>query len=75
MKKNEKKIGRKRLLSWFKVMAQRSGRRALSVVTMCLETCLLWSRRVCKSMKIIPNVFATFGNNRAIVKHHFMTLN
>ena len=71
----KKKIGIERLLSWFKVMAQKSGRRALSVDTMCLETCLLWSRRVCKSMKIILNVFATFVNNLAIVQHQFMTLN
>ena len=73
--RTKKKIGMKRLLSWFKVMAQKSGRRALSVDTMCLETCLLWSRRVCKSMKIILNVFATFVNNLAIVQHQFMTLN
>ena len=64
--RTKKKIGMKRLLSWFKVMAQKSGRRALSVDTMCLETCLLWSRRVCKSMKIILNVFATFVNNLSI---------
>ena len=73
--RTKKKIGMKRLLSWFKVMAQKSGRRALSVDMMCLETCLLWSRRVCKSMKIILNVFATFVNNLAIVQHQFMTLN
>ena len=73
--RTKKKIGMKRLLSWFKVMAQKSGRRALSVDTMCLETYLLWSRRVCKSMKIIPNVFETFVDNLAIVQHYFMMLN